>query len=262
MFRSQKLLLFLNRALYIASAAMLIAGLALSVSSYQASATNTSVYCANGNGWVFVYPLTPPTVTYTAPEGYQITEYCIGNGEVLPTYADNDPPTTSLTLNVPIGAHPNASFQIELIGDPPEPPTEEPTDVPTELPTEVPTDIPTEVPTEEPTIAPTSEPTDEPTDLPTDLPTEEPTEVPTDAPTEEPTDLPTLDPTEDPTQEGGYHQVDPPLPQPDRSVVSAAVLIPVTGMPVTPGMHPLTFGGMGILGIALVLQGIRKKKDQ
>lgn len=234
MFRSQKLLLFLNRALYIASAAMLIAGLVLSVSSYQASATNTSVYCANGNGWVFIYPLTPPTVTYTAPEGYQITEYCIGNGEVLPTYADNDPPTTSLTLNVPIGAHPNASFQIELIGDPPEPPTEEPTDVPTE----VPTDIPTDLPTEEPTIVPTSEPTDVPTDIPTDIP------------------------TEDPTQEGGNHKVDPPLPQPERSAVSAAVLIPVTGMPLTPGMHPLTFGGMGMLGFALVLQGIRKKRDQ
>lgn len=242
MIRYRKLLFLFNRAVYITSAAMLIAGLALSLASNKASATNTSVYCANGNGWVFIYPLTPPTVTYTAPEGYKITEYCIGNGNVLPTYADNDPPTTTLTLNVPLGAHPNASFQVELIGDPTEPPTEEPTIVPTVEPTDV--------------------PTEDPTEAPTDIPTEVPTGEPTDEPTEEPTDVPTLDPTEDPTREGGNYIVDPPLPPPDRSVVSAAVLIPVTGMPITPGIHPLSFGGLGMLGLGLVLEGYRRKIDQ
>ena len=68
-----------------------------------------------------------------------------------------------------------------------------------------------------------------------------------DPPTEEPTQPP---PTETPT-------VPPTLPPP--VVAPPDVLIPVTGADLRPGMHNLTWGGLGLLGLGLVLTGIRRK---
>lgn len=48
-------------------------------------------------------------------------------------------------------------------------------------------------------------------------------------------------------------------PPPSVSVAASAVLIPVTGMDVTPGMNNLTYGGLGLLGLGLVMSGIRRK---
>jgi hypothetical protein len=45
-------------------------------------------------------------------------------------------------------------------------------------------------------------------------------------------------------------------------IESTALLIPVTGMDVTPGMHRLTYGGLGMLGLGLVMSGVRRKFEK
>ena len=40
------------------------------------------------------------------------------------------------------------------------------------------------------------------------------------------------------------------------------ILIPVTGADLTPGMNNLTFGGFGMLGLGLILTGIRRKLEE
>jgi MYXO-CTERM domain-containing protein len=37
------------------------------------------------------------------------------------------------------------------------------------------------------------------------------------------------------------------------------VLIPVTGTAQPPGMHNFTWGGLGLLGLGLILTGLRRK---
>jgi MYXO-CTERM domain-containing protein len=37
------------------------------------------------------------------------------------------------------------------------------------------------------------------------------------------------------------------------------VLIPVTGADLRPGMHNFTWGGLGLLGLGLILTGLRRK---
>ena len=93
-------------------------------------------------------------------------------------------------------------------------------------------------------------------------------------PPEEPTDLcPDLEGVQTAypydgscSETGGDPDPDPtttPVPQYDppavASVESVAVLIPVTGMDLNTGMNSLTYGGFGLLGLGLVMSGIRRK---
>lgn len=120
--------------------------------------------------------------------------------------------------------------------------------------TPVPTSTPVQ-PTSTP-VDPTSTPVD-PTSTPVD-----PTSTPEETDEPEPTATSTPD---DPT--GG----DDPTPVPTLSipvtgdgtsvVASTAVLIPVTGLDDMSTLNKLTFSGAGLLGLGLVLTGIRRKFD-
>jgi len=122
-------------------------------------------------------------------------------------------------------------------------------------------------------------PPEEPTDLCPDLEgvqTAYPYPNDSCVPPEEPTDLcPDLEGVQTAypydgscSETGGDPDPDPtttPVPQYDppavASVESVAVLIPVTGMDLNTGMNNLTYGGFGLLGLGLVMSGIRRKYD-
>lgn len=103
---------------------------------------------------------------------------------------------------------------------------------------------------------PTDEPTQEPTDEPTSEPTEEPTEVPTEEPTSEPTEEPTQEPSETPDPSETPNPTDTPEPFGTPVGTTAAILIPVTGVDQE---VPLFFPALGIVGIGLILNGLRLK---
>lgn len=115
-------------------------------------------------------------------------------------------------------------------------------------------------PTSTPTQTPTSTP--EATVTPTNTPEVSTTPVVTETPIVEVTPDPTNTPT-DPT--GG----DDPTPVPTLSipvtgdgqavVESTALLIPVTGIGDTPGINNLNYAGFALLGLGLVMSGIRRK---
>lgn len=229
MFRYRKLLLIVNRAVYVIAAAMLIAGLVLTVSQKPAAAavgtvwtTDTSCAIQNKNSyyigeqfWVRYAGIPAGTyqVTLTkvnAPnkgfEAFNINITVNGDNCVyIDTIQPTDPLGTYKFEIGPVGGNKIKSDNITLSA------------------------APTELPTDEPTLPPTQEPTDEPTNEPTDPGT------------------------------GGP---DPTLAPPPQSVAASAVLIPVTGMDVTPGMNSLSYGGLGMLGFGLVLSGIRRKLDE
>lgn len=128
-----------------------------------AAKANGQETCPNSAPWVKVDGLSGTSFTYTAPDGYQIVEWCYkASTTVVYGSANGSSVTVTSTVtnkNGQVQDLSHASFRLEQD----EQPTEEPTREPTEDPTEEPTEAPTEVPTEEPTSEPTEEPTQPPT---------------------------------------------------------------------------------------------------
>lgn len=134
---------------------------ALLFSGLNAVKANGQETCPSAAPWVKVDGLTGTSFTYTAPDGYSITEWCYkASTSVVYGSASGSSVTVTSTVtnkNGQVQDLSHASFKLEQ--DPVETPTEEPTSEPTQNPTEDPTEAPTEVPTEEPTSEPTEEPT-------------------------------------------------------------------------------------------------------
>jgi len=115
-------------------------------------------------------------------------------------------------------------------------------------------------PTSTPILTPTNTP--EATFTPTSTPEDNSTPVPTATPVVSETPDPTSVPTE-PTGGGGPSPV-PTLSIPVTgegvaAVESMALLIPVTGIADNLNINNLTYAGFGLLGLGLVMSGIRRK---
>lgn len=247
-----RMLLLINRVLYIIGAAMLIAGFALTASASTVRADDPSNYCPNSGAWVFICEVTPPTYTYTAAEGMQITKYCVGDGLTPPTFTDNVPPSSSITVGVLEGDLAHAAFKVEAIlgygcmdenafnYDPAatvnggciakcqwnetisefDTACVEPQPVAGCMDSTATNYDPLATVDDQSCQYPPAEDNDEDSD--------------------------TVDPLEEP-----------------RSAVSAAeVLIPVTGMEITVGLNNLSYGGFGFVGLGLIMSGIRRKLEK
>ncbi len=249
-----RMLLLFNRSCYLIGAAMLIAGFALTASATTARADDPSNYCPNSGAWVFVCEVTPPTYTYTAPDGMQITKYCVGDGLTPPTFTSNVPPSSSVTVGIPEGDLAHAAFKLEVIPgygcmdvnafnyDPAatvnggciakcqwneaisalDPACVEPQPV-----------------------AGCMDPTA--------------TNYDPLATVDDQSCLYPPDNDNDNDEESGT--VDP-MDEPISAVSAAEMLIPVTGMKFTTGMNNLSYGGFALIGLGLITSGIRRKLEK
>lgn len=329
MFTFRKLLFVINRALYVASAGLLIAGMVLTISPSPALAQTPSNYCPNNGTWDFIFPVTPPTLSYTAPAGQWVTEYCVGDGLSAPVFTEDIDPVTSLTIGVPSGSLAHASFELAPISgygcmdpaafnyDPAAtvnggciaycPVNSQISELdPACIIVEGCTDPAAfnynadanqdngscvaycqwnnTISANDEACAPIQGCTDSaafnynPSAQQDDgscvarcaynfdiAASDEACVAP-------PNPVPgCMDPkatnyNPQATAADGsciYPSSDPvdPLDEP-KSAVSGSSLIPVTGMPITPGVHPFTYGGLGFLGLGLVLQGYRKRMEE
>jgi len=277
MFTTRKLFLFVNRAIYILAAAMLMAGLVLTIAQQPALAQGTcgpnqelnkKGECVCVAGYMFTSPDSGDTTApFCIPQ--KVTVCHRNNGGVGYTAVDvsiNSVTSTEDWWQNGHGQHTiaggqSASFPedawpdfyarngdfIGAYGDQgllgngcaaPQVPTPTPTNTavpPTSTPTATATS--TEVPGNTPTVTATS------TSNPGATPTV--TSTPGETGGEDPTPVATLS-------------------QPSSSVVaSTALLIPVTGMDnkTGTGLNKFTFSGLGLLGLGLVMSGIRKRFD-
>jgi len=246
------MLLFINRVLYIAGASMLIAGFALTASASAVRADDPSNYCPNSGAWVFVCEVTPPTYTYTAAEGMQITKYCVGDGLTPPTFTDNFPPSSSVTVGVPEGDLAHAAFKVEVIQgygcmdvnafnyDPSA--------------------------TVNGGCIAKCQWNEAISELDNDCVEPQPVTGCMDSAALNFDPLATINdqscqyPPEDDEDENSA--VVDPLEEPKSAVSAAEVLIPVTGMKVNSGMNNLSYGGFGFLGLGLLMSGVRRKLEK
>lgn len=249
--KNSQMLLLINRVLYIIGAAMLIAGFALTASASSVHATDPSNYCPNSGAWVFICEVTPPTYTYTAADGMQITKYCVGDGLTPPTFSDNAPPSSSVTVGVPGGDLAHAAFKVEVIPgygcmdvnafnyDP--------------------------AATVNGGCIAKCQWNEAISEFDTACVEPQPVVGCMDSTATNYDPLATVDdqsclyPPDD--KEEKKDTVDP-LEEPRSAVSAAEVLIPVTGMKATAGMNGLSYGGFGVLGLALIMSGIRKKMEK
>ncbi len=262
MFSNRKLLLFINRVLYIGAVAMLVAGLILTVTPQETSAVGSGSVWTTKNGcnpddqqdvnhyaigeWVYIngrgfsVNVALPWSIKGNPGGSSgDPKITVASGSIL-----SDGTGSFCIMAYQVKADDWGEYTIDVDGKNDNYRVEASS-------------------TQEPTQEPTEDPTQEPTEDPTQEPTEDPTQEPTEDPTQEPTEDPTQEPTEDPI--GGPDPTSTPVPEYNppavASVESVAVLIPVTGMDLNTGMNDLTFGGFGLLGLGLVMSGIRRKFD-
>lgn len=266
---------WLNRMLYLAGAALVITGFALSLNVGQVFAhqiptlTVGQVHCAdNPAGYVKINFIlsnvpqgqTPGDVNYVisgitgSAAMYQIetwtwkTSAYLFNGQITiqSAYVMLNGNKVDLTYD----GSKDGLYDCGMLPTPTEteiPPTET-TPAPTET-TPAPTET-TPAPTET-TPAPT-----ETTPAPTET-TPASTET-TPAPTDPGTQIPTQVPTPDPGNSGGATVV--PLSAP--AIGDSSMLIPVTGASLKPSLSGvgLIFNGFTLIGLALVLTGIRKQR--
>lgn len=287
MINSQNVLSLLNRFLYIVSAAMLAAGMVLTIVQQPTSAAPSS--CPAG------YMLTVPdagdsTAPFCIPQ--KVTVCHRNNGGV--GYVSVDVSINSVTSNEDWwenghGQHTIAGGEVGFPEDAwpdfyarngdfigaygnqalvangctvPSAATATPTNTavpPTSTPTNPPTS--TATPVIEVTNTPTSESTTTSTPVveETNTPTPEFTSTSTPGTDETPDVTATPgDPTggEDPT---AIPTLSVPSSASAAAVADAALLIPVTGLEVSTEMHKLTYGGLGLLGLGMVLSGIRRR---
>ena len=161
--------------------------------------------------------------------------------------------------------------------------TREPTLTPTNTATPVPTLTPTNTATPVPTLTPTNTATPVPTLTPTDTPTPGPSLTPTETSTPGPTQEVTLEPTATSTPNiitsrddekkldkvvNSKVQEEPEESQEEETTISAAEVLPVTGVDMTAfntakrylDISNFLFGlGFAVLGLGLVTLGISRK---
>jgi hypothetical protein len=246
-----RMLLLINRILYVVGAAMLIAGFALTASASTVRADDPSNYCPNSGAWVFVYEVTPPTYTFTAADGMQITKYCVGDGLTPPAFSNNIPPSPSVTVGVPKGDLAHAAFKVEVI------PGYGCMDVNAfnyDPMATVNGGCIAQCPWNG-AIAEFDTACVEPQAVAGCM---DSTAINYD-PQATINDQSCLYPPEDEEENSGT--VDP-LEEPRSAVSASGVLIPVTGMKTTSGMNGLSYGGLGVLGLGLIMSGLRKKMEK
>ena len=240
----KKLLLIINRVIYISATAMLIAGLIFTFNGQPTVVRADAIWTTRddcGDGSQDVNLFNRGDDVFINGSGFAPGEYTWDiTGKPGGASCDPGLVVAEGTINVPdngifcfpaytIAIDDCGEYQVKVgvkgdnyrVGDPP---TNTPTSIPTSIPTSLPTNIPTSLPTSLPTNTPTSMATNTP------------------PPPPPPTDIPTVPAT-----------LPPPVVEPQD------VLIPVTGADLTPGMHNLTWGGLGMLGLGMVLTGIRRK---
>lgn len=277
MFTTRKLFIIVNRAIYILAAAMLITGLVLTVAQQPALAQSTcgpnqelnnQGQCVCVAGYMFTTPDEgDSTAPFCVPQ--KVTVCHRNNGGV--GYASVDVSINSVTSNEDWwqnghGQHTIAGGEVgfpedawpdfyarngDFIGAYGDQDLVANGCAAPEVNTPTATNTPV-TPTNTPTATATS------TSLPGDTPTSTPSS------TSSPNDTPTA--TSTPGETGGGNDPTPiaTLSQPSTSVVaSTALLIPVTGMNVNTGAgsNKFTFSGLGLLGLGLVMSGIRKRFD-
>ena len=217
MFKYRKVLKYLNRAVYILSAAMIMTGLALTViPPTQAAASDT---CPATAPWVKIQPIDSISYTYPIPAGKEVVEVCYKAGDNIYSYSVIPPATGSITitnnrfLNPPGNAYLEISHISVWLRDLPtatlpNTPTHTPTNTntpgatatytPTNTATFTPTTTFTNTPTNTATYTPTNTATFTPTATYTNTPTETATatftNTPTDTATPTETNTPTITP--------------------------------------------------------------------
>ena len=337
MFRNRKLLLFINRALYIGAAAMMIAGLVLTVAPQPVAAGGAGAIWTTKGGcssdsqqdvnhylagdWIYIkgsgftanttLPWTitgnpggasadpeiivaqnPPLISTDTNGNFCIQAYQVKNddrGEYtvdVPGASKNDNYRITDDLCPTINGKQKTDTDNDGIGDACDncPAVANSTQTDTDgdgigdaCEVTPPTDLCPDLDGIQETYPYDGSCTPPPTDLCPDLDgiqTAYPYPNDSCVPPEEPTDLcPDLEGVQTAypydgscSETGGDPDPDPtttPVPQYDppavASVESVAVLIPVTGMDLNTGMNSLTYGGFGLLGLGLVMSGIRRK---
>ena len=294
-----KLLLLLNRIIYISGAAMLMAGLALTVAN-----PTEPVDAASGRIWTTTDAcgLDPVDANhYKIGDGVFINGKGFEAGEVHEWYIVGKPGGASGDPGIKVAQGTKTAddrgrycfnaytvkpddwgeYQVKMVGVKGDnyrvagvptatntlvPPTN--TNTPTNTATNAVTNTPTNTPTDTPTNTVTNTPTDTPTNTPTNTPTDTVTPTPVTYTPTPITNTPTNTATAVPPTATATSTKTPKPPEPTNTPVNTlqppppgagGVLIPVTGAPLTPGMNKLSFGGLGLIGLGLVLSGIRKQ---
>ncbi len=275
MFNPHKLFILVNRAIYILAAAMLMTGLVLTVTQQPVLAQDTcgpnqelnnKGECVCVSGYMFTTPDDGDTTApFCIPQ--KVTVCHRNNGAV--GYSSINVSINSVTSNEDWwenghGQHTIAGGEVgfpedawpdfyarngdfiaaygnqDLLGNGCAAPA-------VATPTATSTSVP---PTNTPTATATS--------------TSDPGVTPTATSTLDPGVTPTATSTPGDTGGGDDPTPVPTLSEPSSSAVaSTALLIPVTGMEVNTGVgvNKFTFSGLGLLGLGLVMSGIRKRFD-
>ncbi len=265
MFRYRKLLLIVNRAVYIIAAAMLIAGLVLTTMPKPVQAVadtcvchippaNNSVVCSDNNGVINGHLKNHGDYIVTTQAE---KDFCSAGNDVPPVSGCTDPTATNY----------NASATLDdgsCTYPPPVPGCTDPTATNYNPAATVDDGTCTYPPVPVPGCTDPTATNYNPAATVDDGTCTYPPEVVLGC-----TDSTATNYNPSATQDDGSCTYgtggptpDPTLAPPPQSVTASAVLIPVTGMDVTPGMNSLSYGGLGMLGFGLVLSGIRRKLDE
>lgn len=274
----KKILLIINRIIYISAAAMLIAGMIFTFNGQPTPVRADAIWTTSGDCGdesQDVNHFNHGNTVFINGDGFAPGDYDWDiTGKPGGASCDSGAVVASSTFTVgPSGAFCFAAYVIAIddcgeyqvkfgikgdnyrVGDPP-----------TNTPTNTATNTPTNTATNTPTNTPTSTATNTPTNTPTNTVTNTPTHTPTGTLPPTATFTPTFTPTN--TVMYTYTPTNTPLPTetptlpatlPPPVVEPPDVLIPVTGADLRPGVHNLTWGGLGLLGLGLILTGIRRK---
>ena len=199
----RKVLKYLNRAVYLVSAVMMMVGLIFTVLPASEVAAIVGQTCPDGGDWIKVDLGGGSTsYTYTIPAGKQVVEVCYKAGDNTHSYSVNPPATGSISIsndqfmNDPGNAYLNlshASFKLQ------DPATATPSNTPPNTATPTETNTPTNTATATETHTPTNTATATETHTPTNTATATETHTPTATFTNTPTDTATPTETNTPT---------------------------------------------------------------